>query len=193
MHWRTEQRKVKDLIPHPQNPRQMTEKQVADLTESLKRFNLAEIPAINTDNQMIAGHMRLKILMQLGRGEEVIDVRVPDEALTEEQVREYMIRSNKNLGEWDWDILGDLFEASELQDWGFSEDELLAGFDLGDNTDDYKDIDAENDSLAGLEDENIVITVPHKYHAQVTEWMANGESKTAPGLGKGVMRRCGLL
>ena len=27
----------------------------------------------------------------------------------------------------------------------------------------------------------------------VIDWLANGEAKTAPGLGKGVLRHCGLL
>ena len=60
--WKTERRKISDLIPHPKNPRQMTEKQVEDLTASLERFSLAEIPVINTDNMLLAGHQRLRIM-----------------------------------------------------------------------------------------------------------------------------------
>lgn len=73
INWKTEARKISDLVPHPDNPRQMTEKQAADLTASLERFNLAEIPVINTDNQLLAGHQRLRIMQALGRGEEEID------------------------------------------------------------------------------------------------------------------------
>lgn len=121
--WHTEKRKVKDLIPYERNPRQMTDKQKADLEESLKKFNLVEIPAINTDNTIIAGHMRLKIMMVLGRGEEEIDVRAPNRKLNQKELEEYNIRSNKNTGEWDWNMLGN-FDEELLSDIGFTGDEL---------------------------------------------------------------------
>jgi len=126
MKWKTEQRKIDDLIPHETNPRRLTDKQAADLKASLQRFDLAEIPAINTNNKILAGHQRLKTMQLLGRGQEVIDVRVPDRELTADEEREYLIRSNKNTGEWDMDVLQESFELDALTDWGFSEDELQA-------------------------------------------------------------------
>ena len=122
--WKTEQRKINDLIPYENNPRQMTEDQVEALKRSLLKFNLVEIPAINTDNQILAGHQRLKILQTLGRGDEIIDVRVPTRALTKEESREYLIRSNKNTGGWDWGKLANEFEVSDLKDWGFSDADI---------------------------------------------------------------------
>ena len=78
--WHTEQRKVSDLIPNAENPRKMTEKQAEELKKSLQKFNLAEIPAINTDNKIVAGHMRVATLQLLGRSDEEIEVRVPGTA-----------------------------------------------------------------------------------------------------------------
>ena len=124
MNWHTEQRKISDLVPHPENPRQMTEKQVKDLTASLKKFNLAEIPAINTDNTILAGHQRLIIMSQLGRGEEEIDVRIPSRLLSDKEAKEYLIRSNKNTGEWDMDKLANNFDVGELKEWGFEDFEF---------------------------------------------------------------------
>ena len=124
MKWQTEQRKISDLVEFDGNPRQMTEKQVADLTASLQKFDLAEIPAITTNNKILAGHQRLRIMAMLGRGDEVIDVRVPDRELSEDEEREYLIRSNRNSGEWDWDALANGFDVAELTDWGFDEGEL---------------------------------------------------------------------
>lgn len=124
MNWLTVQRKVSDLIPAPINPRQLSEKQFADLKKSLEKFGLAEIPAINTDNQILAGHMRLKVMSALGRGDEIIDVRIPERALTRAEADEYLIRSNKNTGSWDMDALSS-FEVEELRGWGFDD------FDLG--------------------------------------------------------------
>ena len=119
LEWNTEKRAVSELIPHSNNPRIMTAKQVNDLTKSLNRFNLVEIPAINTDNTILAGHQRLKIMQLLGRGDEVIDVRVPSRPLTKQEVDEYLIRSNKNTGDWDFEMLANVFEVPDLTDWGF--------------------------------------------------------------------------
>ena len=122
--WTTEKRNVKDLVPLSVNPRRLTDKQRKDLETSLTKFNLVEIPAINVDNTIIAGHQRLAILVALGRGEEPIDVRVPSRMLTESEVKEYCIRSNKNTGEWDVDTLKENFDLQELLGWGFSQDEF---------------------------------------------------------------------
>lgn len=119
--WHTEKRKISDLIPFDQNPRQMTKKQVEDLTKSLKKFDLAEIPAINTDNTILVGHQRLKIMTLLDRKDEEIDVRVPNRKLTEDEAKEYIIRSNKNTGEWDWDILANNFDQEFLLKAGFDD------------------------------------------------------------------------
>jgi len=135
--WHTEKRKIDELIPFEGNPRQMTEKQNADLKKSLEKFNLVEIPAIDTDNKIIAGHQRLRVLQASGRGKEEIDVRVPSRKLTDKEFREYNIRSNKNLGEWDFDLLAN-FEDNLLIDAGFEEQELEKEF-LDDFDDDEVD------------------------------------------------------
>lgn len=119
--WRTEQRKVSDLVPFAGNPRRLTEKQLKDLRKSLEKFDLVEIPAIDADNKIIAGHMRLKILAQLGRTDEMIDCRVPSRKLTEAEFLEYNLRSNKNTGDWDWDKLANEFDEALLVDVGFED------------------------------------------------------------------------
>src|SRR3989344_8251460 len=123
MEWRTEKRKVADLVPHAKNPRSLSEKQRADLEASITKFNLVEIPAINTDNTVLAGHARLKILKALGRGEEHIEVRVPNRALTPEECEEYLLRSNRNTGSWDYELLK-AFDTSFLLEIGFDEADL---------------------------------------------------------------------
>ena len=129
MKWHTEQRKISDLIPTEHNPRQLTEKQFKDLKKSVEKFDLAEIPAINTDNQILAGHQRLKIMAALGRGAEVIDVRVPDRRLTKKECDEYLVRSNKNTGSFDFDLLSNNFEVEDLCEWGFEKIELGLNID----------------------------------------------------------------
>jgi hypothetical protein len=126
--WKTVRRKVSELKGMPRNPRKLTDEQRAQLTKSIQKFNLVEIPAIDTDNTVIAGHQRISVLIDLGRQNETIDVRIPSRKLTAAERREYNIRSNKNTGEWDVEILASDFKAEQLNDYGFSENDLTGIF-----------------------------------------------------------------
>lgn len=145
MKWHTEKRRVCDLVPMENNPRTMTDKQDKDLEKSIKKFDLVEIPVINIDNLLIAGHQRVRKLLAAGRGEEEIDVRVPDRKLSFKEIEEYNIRSNKNTGSWDFDKLANGFEVSDLIDWGFEEWEFGISEDKSDNdtNDDIQDQKSE--------------------------------------------------
>lgn len=139
--WHTEKRIVKDLISYELNPRTLTDDQAKKLKESLVKFNIVEIPAIDLDGILLAGNQRTKIMILLGRGEEEIDVRVPNRKLTDEEFREYNIRSNKNTGEWDFSLLSKLDETF-LSDVGFSSEELDEIFEI-DVTPEQFDLEAE--------------------------------------------------
>ena len=93
--WTTVQRKVNDLIPQKINPRKISDKQMSDIKKSLQKYNLVEIPAIDSDGMILAGHQRIRALQLLDRGEEIIDVRVPNRKLTEIESKQYLIASNK--------------------------------------------------------------------------------------------------
>lgn len=124
LEWSTEKRKVKDLIPYEYNPRKLSEEKKQKLRESLEKYNLAEIPAVNTNDVIIAGHQRIVVLMEIGRGEEIIDVRVPNRELTELEFKEYNIRSNVQVGEWDIDILNSIFDDVDLMSFGLNVDDI---------------------------------------------------------------------
>jgi DNA modification methylase len=151
--WHTEQRVIDDLIPYDKNPRILTEKQAKDLEKSIQEFDLAEIPAINTDNKIVAGHMRLKIMQELGRGKEVIDVRVPNRELTEKEFKKYLLRSNKNTGEWDMDGLANNFDIDLLKEVGFSDDDFgnIFGSEPG-TQDDIPDVEEDSQNISILGD-----------------------------------------
>lgn len=135
--WETRKVKVKDLIQLNINPRRISEEKKQKLVESLEKFNLVEIPAVNTDLQIIGGNQRVKALLLAGRGEEEIDVRFPNRKLTKKEVKEYSIISNTHAGEFDFEILdlefadisiGELgFEIEGWNDWKNKQDTLLAG------------------------------------------------------------------
>ncbi len=123
LEWRTEKRLVKDLLPYEKNPRTISEKQIEDLKKSLKKFNLVEIPAIDKDGKIIAGHQRIKVLQLLGRENEEIDVRVPNRKLSEKEYEQYLLTSNAVGGDWDFEKLKS-FDIEMLLDIGFSDDDL---------------------------------------------------------------------
>ena len=134
--WHTEQRIIKDLIPYELNPRKLSDEHAKKLKESLTKFNLVEIPAIDTNNKILAGHQRVKIMLLLGKGEEEIDVRVPNRDLTEEEFKSYNLKSNLEFGEWDIDLLSDLGEDF-LSDVGFSSEELDRIFEIEDTPEEF--------------------------------------------------------
>jgi len=146
----TEKRKIKDLIPFEYNPRKLSQKDYDLLKKSLEKFDLAEIPVINLDNKICAGHQRISLLLEVGRGDEYIDVRVPNRMMTEEEFKEYNIKSNKISGDWDFDILSNYFEIENLKDWGFED------FELGIVDEKEKiDVDNYNEKLENYLDNNI--------------------------------------
>lgn len=145
--WRTETRKISDLIPNDQNPRVMNPKQIEDLKRSLKKFNLVEIPVIDTDDKVIAGHQRLMVLKLLGREHETIEVRVPNRKLTKHEYDQYLLTSNRVHGDWDWDKLATNFEIDTLLVSGFDDTDLSHIFDDLTIEDDEFDIDKELEKI----------------------------------------------
>lgn len=123
LEWKTIQKTVDELVPQKINPRMITDKQMSDLTRSLKKFNLVEIPAIDFDGKILAGHQRIKSLKILGRGDELIDCRVPNRKLTERESKEYLIASNKLGGDFDYELLKS-FDFETLEFAGFNQIEL---------------------------------------------------------------------
>jgi DNA modification methylase len=149
--WRTEKRRVNDLLPYEKNPRKITDKQMEDLKVSLTKFNLAELPAINLDGKICAGHQRIKALQLLGRGEELIEVRSPNRKLTSSEFKQYLLTSNRSGGSWDFDILASDFDIDTLLISGFDSNDLTDIFDdslevSDDNFDEEKQIEKAKDT-----------------------------------------------
>ena len=138
--WHNEKRAIRDLIPYEVNPRQITNKQAKDLKASLAKFGIADPLIINTDNMIIGGHQRKKILETLlGYDPDYqIDVRVPDRELSIDEARELNVRLNKNVADWDFDILANNFELDDLLEWGFDKKELDIDLWAGDPPEDVE-------------------------------------------------------
>lgn len=128
--WVTETRKISELVPNVKNPRTISPKQIEDLKKSLKKFNVVEIPVIDTQNNVIAGHQRLMVLKLLGRENETIEVRVPNRKLTQSEYDQYLLVSNRVHGDWDWDALSKYFDMDTLTLSGFDDLDLSKIFDV---------------------------------------------------------------
>ncbi len=140
--WLTVRRRVDDLVGHPKNPRVLDDNQLAALTRSLKKFNLAELPVIDTNNMLLAGHQRIKVLQLLGRGGEEIEVRYPSRPLTEKEAETYLLTSNAVHGSWSFDLLK-TFETDLLLEIGFNMEDLNGIFDSLEIEDDHWETDKE--------------------------------------------------
>lgn len=121
--WTTEKRKINDLTPFEKSPRKLSKLQLESLKKSLEIFDLVEIPAVDSDNIILAGHQRIKVLQLLGRGEEEIDVRIPNRKLSKEEAERYLLGSNAIHADWDFDLLKD-FDLDLLVDLGFDQKAL---------------------------------------------------------------------
>lgn len=137
--------KIQDLKPADYNPRKLTKDQHAQLTASIKKFGLVDPIIVNRhpgrENVVVGGHQRLKIASELG----FTDVPVVFVDLDEKGERELNLRLNKNLGEWDWDMLANQFEIDDLKDIGFTSNEL--GFMQSEGEEDNFDADAEAEKI----------------------------------------------
>ena len=114
---KTYDEQIDKIILNEINPRQISKKEFEELKKSLKNFpemrELREI-VIDENNKILGGHQRLEALKKLG--EKTVFVKKV-EGLTEEQKREFIIKDNSSSGDWDFDILANLWDTDELDKW----------------------------------------------------------------------------
>lgn len=121
---------IDKLKPALYNPRKWSEEAVEQLTESVRRFGMVDPILVNgADGRkdiVIGGHFRLKITKDLGyKKVPVVYLDIPDEA----KEKELNLRLNRNLGEWDLELLAE-FDQALLEDIGFTSEELDDIFDI---------------------------------------------------------------
>jgi len=133
INWTLTTLKIKDLKPHPSNPRILTKHAADNLQASIDCFGLVEKPIVNLDNIIIGGHQRISLLKK--QKIKQVECWIPDRLLDETEVNELMIRLNKNTGAWDWDILSNQFEMEDLSQWGFTDSDFI-GRDIAESNSD---------------------------------------------------------
>mgnify|MGYP003132696934 CR=1 FL=1 len=126
-HIKYTKKELKNLIGAKYNPRKLSNKQYKDLKNSIDKFGLVDPIIINSDNTVIGGHQRLKILKEKHSSNYLVNVVQLN--LTKEDEKELNVRLNKNNGEFDFDLLANNFDIDELVDWGFKHIELGLNLD----------------------------------------------------------------
>ncbi|MDD5527548.1 MAG: ParB N-terminal domain-containing protein [Patescibacteria group bacterium] len=115
---------ISSLRPSEYNPRKWGKEAKEQLKQSISRFGLVDPLLVNSakgrEGVVIGGHFRLFIAKELGYVKVPVVYICIDDL---EKEKELNIRLNKNLGEFDWDMLAD-FGNSLLTDIGFSSEEL---------------------------------------------------------------------
>jgi DNA modification methylase len=129
MKWNIEILRIKDLKPHQKNPRKMSKDDADNLQKSLDKFGLIDKPIVTQEGLIIGGHQRVAVLKKMGKKE--VECYVPDSEMSKKDINELNIRLNRNIGEWDWDILANQWEVNDLLEWGFTEDEFSINIEDG--------------------------------------------------------------
>jgi DNA modification methylase len=121
---------ITELKDAEYNPRKWSEEAIKGLAESIQKFGLIDPIIVNKApnrlNVVIGGHFRLKVAKDLDFKEiPVVYVDIPNI----EKEKELNLRLNKNVGEWDWNLLAK-FDETFLSTVGFSSEELDEVFNI---------------------------------------------------------------
>jgi DNA modification methylase len=137
---------VASLLPAPYNPRTWDKEATQHLKESIGSFGIVDPILVNAAPErrgiVIGGNFRLSVFKELGITEcPVIWLNIPEE----ERERELCLRLNKNVGEWDNDLLA-TFSEDMLAGLGFSSEDLDTIFMI-DTTPEVFDLTKELEKL----------------------------------------------
>jgi hypothetical protein len=178
--------KISKLKLNPLNPRFIRDEKFEKLVQSLKDFpEMANVRPIvcNTDFVILGGNMRFRAMKEAGWKEAPVDVVDWDEA----KQREFIIKDNVGFGEWEWDVLANVWDAKELEKWGLDIPNWSAGSDLNGMNEDDLDLNEEFDpigSASGLqrvvfifdgpeEAESYLKSLKVKFKKQNMAWQVN--------------------
>lgn len=136
--WTNETRRLRELKPQADNPREIKKDQAERLVESWHKFGQPDVISINPDNTILNGHQRFYVWGAAYGLDFEVAVRVASRQFTRAEWQEYTVVSHEGaVGGWDWEGLANWegVGVAELVDWGFDEATLLgAGFEF--DTDD---------------------------------------------------------
>ena len=111
---------IDKLKPNEDNPRTIKNDRFEKLCQSIKEFpemlNIRPIVADN-DLKILGGNMRFQACKVLNFKK--VPVIIVDD-FNESQINQFVIKDNVSHGDWDYDSLGNDWDAQSLDDWGLN-------------------------------------------------------------------------
>lgn len=102
---------------NPNNPRVIKDDKFKKLVQSIRDLpEMADVRplVVNQDMVVLGGNMRLKAMKEAGWTE----VPIIQVDWDEDKQRQFIIKDNLSGGEWDWEMLANQWDSTELADWG---------------------------------------------------------------------------
>ena len=111
---------------NPSNPRIIKDAKFQALVKSVKEFpEMAEVRkvVVNKEGTILGGNMRYRAMLEAGRKD------IPTEIVdwSEEKQKRFIILDNLSYGDWDYDIMANDYDLSELEDMGMDLPDDLRG------------------------------------------------------------------
>jgi hypothetical protein len=110
--------KLSEIKLNPDNPRTISKLDMDLLVKSLQEFpDMLKMREIIVDEKMIVlgGNMRLLALQKIGTKDATAKIVT---GLTKEQKREFIVKDNASMGEWNFDDLANSWSDLPLAEWG---------------------------------------------------------------------------
>ena len=134
---------IHSIRKNPDNPRVMNKQKFIKLIQSIKEFpqmlKLRPI-VVNNEGLILGGNMRYTACLQLNHKQVYI---IKAEDLTDEQIKQFIIKDNVGFGDWDWDILANSWDTKQLKEWGLDvwQPEEAIDYSILDDEDLSQDLD----------------------------------------------------
>lgn len=167
-------KKTEDLIPYINNPRN-NDGAVDKVASSIKNFGFKVPIVVDGDNEIIAGHTRLKAAKKLGMDE--VPCIVAD-VLNDGQIKAFRLADNRvaEFAEWDMELLES--ELAELEDLDFDMEDF--DFDTIDEIGNIADINDYETEVKPLEDTfvvppwSVLDTTSGRWQKRKKQWLGMG-------------------
>lgn len=153
LEWLEEDRPLGELRNYDNNPRTITKEAFKKLCDSIREDGYHGRILIDRNNKIIGGHQRKEAMLKVGyKKSDLVKVLVPCRDLTDDEFDRLNIRDNLPFGDFDFDILGNRFDAQKLIDWGMPEDWLNLDVTSVPTEEDDEEVMAAHDPICKLGD-----------------------------------------
>jgi ParB-like chromosome segregation protein Spo0J len=147
--------KTNKLKFNPNNPRKCSKDKLEKLMRSIESFpEMMKLRPMVYDPEtmyVLGGNQRLAAIRKLGMKEIPDEWAIAATDLTPEQQKEFVLRDNVQLGDWDFEML-----SAEFGEFDFVD----IGMDIPNIDSEIKDIDEKNKEIRPIKKVHYLISVP---------------------------------